>query len=503
MGRSKFNIRFMTFFFTVGFLLVIAHSITAQDKTKIYKFNFGQMKSLTNFVVPQKYKAMWNDIIRAKKKGKNEQQILKMTKRKYKIGLEEYDSVIKDMGFQGKFVNYIKDIMLNRNSVMKLIFKGAVTPPKGTPQYDDAVEAVLPTMHEAIKPYMDKIRVQPVLYPGGVLGDEPDYIRKIKLGEVQWAGGTIVMGEMVAPEVSVFDLPFIFDYEPKEYYDDLSFCQIDWILDKASPQINEFLMKRGFLLVGLLDGGGYECIATSKIPVSKADDLKKLTFFMFPQARIAADINKAYGFKKTLVCKIWDIPSIAATGMLDSVVCCWYWHIIIQGTPYYKYVTDFPIRGFMAAIALAQKAFFDDIVKLCTGLGPMFGIDGREGTKMVKNLLTVINKSIKSVMRRNLRIKEAEARREILKKGIYKMVKFPEEEIEKLKAKILPLYTKLADKKGTYPRWFLDDILKYRAEYRKYKKEGKLTSKWYKKGIFPDGYEPTAWIQKLKVGDSR
>ena len=106
-------------------------------------------------------------------------------------------------------------------------------------------------------------------------------------------------------------------------------------------------------------------------------------------------------------------------------------------------------------------------------------------------------------MRRNLRIKEADARRQIINKGIFKLVKFPEKEVEKLKAKILPLYSKLADKRGTYPKWFLDDVLKYREEYRKYKKEGKLNSGWLKKGIFPDGYEPTAWIQKLKVGEGR
>jgi len=486
---------------TMGLIFLLFSLTQAQQKPKVYEFNFSEVKPLCKFNVPEKYKAFWNDIIEAKKKGQSEEQITGMTEKRHGIGIKDYNKVLSEIGIPRKFVEYTKDCMLNRKPVLELLFKGALTPPKGTPQYDDAVEAVLPAVFKALKPYSDKIRVKPVLYPGGVLGDEPDYIRKIKLGEIQWAGGTIVMGEMVAPEVSVFDLPFLFDYEPKEYYDDLSFCQIDWILDKAGPSVNKFLVDRGFVLVGLLDGGAYECIATSKIPVTKADDLKRLTFFMLPQARISGEICKAYGFKKTLVCKIWDLPSLAATGMLDAVVCCWYWHVIIQGTPYYKYVTDYPIRGFLAAIALAQKDMFDVLIDLTSGFGPMFGMDRELGLKMTRTLLSDIYTLIRGIMRRNLRIKEAEARREIVKRGIYTVVNFPEGEINKLKEKVLPLYNSLADKKNTYPKWFLDEVLKYRDEYRKFKKEGKLTDRWYKKGIFPDGYNISAWIDTMKVGN--
>jgi len=485
----------LTFSLIFTFLIISPTNAKQQDKAKIYTFNFTDLKPLANLKIPEKYRSFWNDILKAKKEGKTSEEIINITKTKYHIGIEKYDSILDDMNITKRLASYVKDCMLNKKPVLQVYFKGAATPPKGTAQYDDAVEAVLPGVFDTLKPYKDRFRFKTVIYAGGILGDEPDYIRKIKLGEIQWCGGTLALAEMVEPAASVFDLPFLFDYEPKLYYEDNKYCQVDWILDKIAPTMNKLLEKKGFILMALADGGAYECIATKKSPITKAVDLAKYTFFMFPQSRIAGEINKALGFKKTIVIKIWDIPSVAATGLLDAVVCCWYWHIIIQGTPYYKYVTDYPIRGFISAIAMVQKEMFYDLIDISKNFGPMLGIEHSEMLKIIRNLLYSFSHGVISVLRRSLRVKEGEAKRMLLKKGIYELVKFPQSEIEKIKKKVLPLYDKLADQKGKYPKWFLDEVLKYREEYRKFKREGKLTSKWYDQCIYPDGFDPYQWTR--------
>jgi len=497
----KTKIKFLPYisFVTLGLILLIFSSTEANQKSKIHTFQFTQIKPLSNLIIPDKYKSFWNDIINAKKQGKNSEEISALTKSKHGIGEEDYESVLDEMGISSTLIAYVKECMLNKKPVFQLLFKGAATPPKGTAQYDDAIEAVLPGVDSTLKPYRDKFRFKTIIYAGGILGDEPDYIRKIKLKEIQWCGGTIALGEMIAPATSVFDLPFLFDYEPKLYYDENKFCQIDWILDKATPTINRLCEEKGFTVMGVADGGSWECIATKKAPITKFEDLSNYTFFMFPTSRIAGDINKALGFKKTIVCKIWDVPSVAATGILDSIVCCWYWHIIIQTTPYYKYVTDYPIRGFLSAIVLVQKEIFKDMINIGYRFGPMMGMEKDEMLKISRKLLYTFSTRVKLVLRRNLRIKEGEARRRLIKSGIYKMVKIPKKELKRIKNKVLPLYTELADKKGTYPKWFLDEILKYRAEYRKFKKEGKLTARWYNKCIFPDGYDPNQWTKDWNI----
>jgi len=142
---------------------------------------------------------------------------------------------------------------------------------------------------------------------------------------------------------------------------------------------------------------------------------------------------------------------------------------------------------------------FHDMVKLGNSFGPMMGLNKPDMLKITRKLLYSFCNGVKEILRCNLRVKEGEARRRILKSGIYKIVKLPEAELNKIKNKILPLYSKLADKKGTYPKWFLDEVLKYRDEYRKFKKEGKLTKSWYKKCIYPDGFDPYKWTRDWNV----
>jgi len=493
----KIKTRYYPFYSIIAaaVFFLIASSLYAKQNTKIYSFDFHAIKPLSNLVIPDKYRTFWEDILNAKKEGKTSEEIISMTKSKHGIGEEDYKSVLKEMGITNKLTGYVKDCMLNKKPVLQMLFKAALTPPKGTAQYNDIIEAILPSIFETLKPHKDKFRFKNIIYAGGILGDEPDYIRKIKLNEIQWAGGSLALGEMVSPAISLFDLPFLFDYEPDLYYYKNSYCAIDWMLDKIAPSINQIFEKRGYILMALADGGSWECIATNDQPVTKVEDFKKYTFFMFPQSRIAGEINKAMGFKKTIVCKAWDIPSLAASGMLDSMICCWYWHIIMQATPYYKYITDYPLRGFNSGIAMIQKEMCYGLVKMGKSFGPMMGMKKSDMLKLIRKLLSSFWAGGKDVVRRNLRIKEGEARRKLLQTGIYKEIKFPEAEIKKLKKKIIPLYTSLADKKGTYPKWLLDEMLGYRAEYRKYKREGKLTKRWYDKCIYPDGYDPYKWTK--------
>ena len=485
----------LVFAITLFFPFQIISSSQGQEIGKVYTFTYSEIRSFMNFVVPAKYIGLLDDIRNAKIEGKSNKEISLLIKERYGLTEEDLGPICREMKIPPVLIDYTRDIMLNRKPILRLIVKGAITIPKGSPQYTDLIENLVPSFMRMMDEFKDHVQIKVQLYPGGVLGDEPDFIRKMKLGELQFAGGTLSMGEMISPALSVFDLPFLFDYEPKIYYDDLSYCQIDWILGKASATINRLLEENGFILAGLSDGGGYASILTGKVQIRKADDLKKITFFAFPQSRIAGEINKAFGFGKTIVCNLYKIPALIATGMLDSMICCWYAAILSQSTPYFKYVTDYPIRGVIGGIGIQSKEMSDGLLDMAKIGGIFVGITGKDALKMSRKILVEQNRVAKEVMRRKMRILESKAKQELLNSGTFELVKIPEAELEKIKNKILPLYNQLADKKGSYPKWFLEEILKYREEYRSLKKRGKLTDRWYKKGIYPDGYDEFAWAR--------
>ncbi|MDY6932721.1 MAG: TRAP transporter substrate-binding protein DctP [Spirochaetota bacterium] len=474
-------------FIIVILLSLLISSLPAQ-KSKVYTFTFSELNAYKKINMPQKYRPLWVKILKTRKQGRDAKSLIANNR-------NNIDNMIKAMKLKSKQKDYLKDLILDKNPVMEIIVKGAGTPPKGTPQYDIAVYKVFPALYKAITRITKKVRMKIIYYPGGIIGDEPDFIRKIKLGELQWAGGQTIMGQMICPELCVFDFPFIYDYEPKLYWEELKFCGIDWIWGKVSPAIHKFLNKRGFELAGLLDGGGWSAISSKDVPVSRAEDLGKLVYPLFPGARIGSEIKNALGFKKVIVSRVWDITTNSATGMINSAMCSWYWHILLQITPYYKYVTDYPLDGYSGAISLFDNSMLYSIIKIFDNIGPLLDISRKDAVKIVRTVLLSLNKETKELMRPSLRKKDAEARRSLLSSGTYKLIPFPTEEIEKVKDKVVPLYNKLADKKDTYPKWFLEDILKYREEYDRLKKAKKLTDKWWKDGIYPDGYDEWGWIR--------
>ena len=326
-GRyEKKSLSFLLLFLILTIILFLLPITSFAQKKKVFTFNHKQLKPLLELKVPSKYQVLWKELLNSKRENVDPNKIF----RKYRI---DVDLMLDDMKIKNKQKVYLKELVLGNNPVIAIVQKGSATAPKGTVQYD-IVYGIRYDFDRIISKYTNNIKLKIVFYPGGVLGDEPDFIRKIKLGELQWCGGQMIMGQMVAPELSVFDFPFLYDYEPNLYWNELKYCQIDWIWGKATPTINSFLNKRGFVLGGINDGGCWYAIASRHFPVKTAEDLKKLSFPIFVGSRIASEITKALGFRKVIVSRVWDLTPNSATGIIDSMICAYYWQVLLQTTPY-------------------------------------------------------------------------------------------------------------------------------------------------------------------------
>ncbi len=495
MNKIKSNCFYFSLLLLLLFMLFVVCGVYANETGRVYPISFAELKSLLKIKVPPEHSKLMAEVLNAKKQNKTSGEIGKMLLLQFNIKKSDLLPLLKQMNVPDKMEEFCTDMVLNKKPVLELVIKGAITAPKYSPQYNMA-KNFIKDIKKTLSIMGSNFNIRVVLYPGGVMGDEPDFIRKVKLGQLQFASGTLAMGEMVCPALSVFDLPFLFDYEPKLYYDELKYCEIDWVFGKAAPTINRLLEEKGFILGGIVDAGGYINIASLKVPIRTAEDLKKITFYALPYSRIAGDVNRVCGFNKTIVCKIFDMPTMVATGMLNSGPCAWYTQILMQAlSSNFKYVTSFPIRGYMAGISLQSKEMYEDLLKIAEISEVFTGITKEAALNSARSILLLQYKTIKETVRYKIRSLEAKSRKVIIEKKIYEVIELKNEEIEKIKSRVLPLYYELADKKGKYPKWFLDEILGYREEYRKLKKEGMLTEMWYKKGIFPDGYDEYAWIK--------
>lgn len=105
------------------------------------------------------------------------------------------------------------------------------------------------------------------IYPGGIVGNEPDMIRKMRIGQIQGAIFTGVGMSYITPEVFSISLPFLVRND----------AELDYLLKKITPHFNSLIKKKGFIVVVWSKAGWVNIF--SRKPVVYPRDLKsqKLT----------------------------------------------------------------------------------------------------------------------------------------------------------------------------------------------------------------------------------
>ena len=178
-------------------------------------------------------------------------------------------------------------------------------------------------------------RVSLRVYPGGVAGDEPDVVRKMRIGQLQAAAVTTAGLADIDPAFQLFKIPMFFD----------SYAELEAVLDKLSPLLRQRLEAKGFLLLSWGHGGWLYFF--NKQPVTSVDDLKRLKLFWLTGDDIMVQRWKTLGFQPVPLAAT-DILTALQTGMIDSypttplVALSLQWY---KQTPYMSAVGLDPLVG--------------------------------------------------------------------------------------------------------------------------------------------------------------
>ena len=107
-------------------------------------------------------------------------------------------------------------------------------------------------------------RVQLKYFPGGQLGDERDYIRKIGLGQIDGAAITAIGLAMIEPSILVLQLPMLFETQD----------EVDHVASKMWPYFQKKFEAKGFRLAERGELGWIHLL--SKTKVTSLADLRGL-----------------------------------------------------------------------------------------------------------------------------------------------------------------------------------------------------------------------------------
>lgn len=226
------------------------------------------------------------------------------------------------------------------------------------------------------------------IYSGGIMGDEKNVLRKIRLGQLHSAGFTGVgLGEIL-PEVRIFDSPFLFqNYE-----------EVDFITAQFYDRFAKAFEEKGYILLGWAEVGFVYVF--SNIPIQKKADMDKVKIWMWEGDPVARATFDALGIGARSLSVI-EVMTALQTGMVDAVYTSPLAIIGLQWFTKVKYMMKFPLADATGAV-LISKDKFD---KLSPELQQILLKNGRKYLDKLKELSRQDNeKSIETLKKNGIQI---------------------------------------------------------------------------------------------------
>jgi TRAP-type C4-dicarboxylate transport system substrate-binding protein len=159
-----------------------------------------------------------------------------------------------------------------------LVIKVGSVAPEGSP-WDKALKRIALDWQK-----ISGGRVTMKIYGGGIAGDEPDMIRKMRINQIQAAAMTGSGLGKIDPDLLVYQLPFLTQNDE----------ELDYLFEKLRPKFEALLEAKGFTFLAITKSGWLRFFAKQKV-IAPAD-FQKLRFFVMEGSPEVDQAWKAMGF---------------------------------------------------------------------------------------------------------------------------------------------------------------------------------------------------------------
>jgi TRAP-type C4-dicarboxylate transport system substrate-binding protein len=184
-------------------------------------------------------------------------------------------------------------------SAQALTVKLGTVAPEGSPWHDALQE--IASEWQKISGGRVKVRI----YPGGVAGDEPDLLRKIRIGQLHAAALTKSGLYSLVPEIDLVSFPLMLQTDD----------ELDFLLGKMGPEIEARLEEKGFKVLNWSRAGWVYFF--SREPVHMPEDLKRQKLFFWGSDMEYLELLKRAGFQPVPLAINDLLPSLQ-TGLVNS-----------------------------------------------------------------------------------------------------------------------------------------------------------------------------------------
>ncbi|GIS04090.1 MAG: C4-dicarboxylate ABC transporter [Candidatus Neomarinimicrobiota bacterium] len=239
-------------------------------------------------------------------------------------------------------------IGLSRKTVVKL----ATLAPEGTEWHGMLIE-----MGQEWKKKSKK-SVHLRVYPGGVIGDERDMVRKMRIGQIHAAAITTEGLSEIVPDFSAYYVPLAFQNSE----------DVMSVTEALLPSLEKQLDEQGFKLLHIGELG-WAYWFTSK-PIKTPDDLKSMKIFTWAGDFKWERLWEKAGYNPVPLASV-DILSGLQTGLINSFSTIPLYALSQQSFGIAKHMLDLKWGVLMAGIVIdnrvwgrISKKYHDDLISV-------------------------------------------------------------------------------------------------------------------------------------------
>jgi len=188
-------------------------------------------------------------------------------------------------------------------------------------------------------------RVKFKFYPGGVMGNDENVLRKIRIGQLH--GGAIAIGYLAGstPDVTIYGLPFVFS----------SLDDAEKIRKITDPMLSKLIEKSGFVNFGFAQGGFTYLM--SKEPIHSFEDLRSQKSWVPENSDIGLSVYRDIGITPISL-PLSDVLTGLQTGLINTVITSPIGALALQWHSHVNYVVDFPLNYLTAMMIIDKDVFY-------------------------------------------------------------------------------------------------------------------------------------------------
>jgi TRAP-type transport system periplasmic protein len=187
-------------------------------------------------------------------------------------------------------------------------------------------------------------RVSVTIFAGGVAGDDPDVVRKMRLGTLQAGVLTSVGVAEVDRSVYALGVPMMY----------ASYDEVYAVLERLRPELEASLAAKGFIVLNWADGGWVHFF--TKKPATTPDELRRLKLFTWAGDNEAIEIWKSNGFQP-VPSQATELTTALKTGLVNAVGVPPQVSIISQYYQDARYMTDLPWQLLLGATLISKSTW--------------------------------------------------------------------------------------------------------------------------------------------------